>query len=102
MLQVLVSNVLSHAMGQPLEASYDGYTSCPIATGRHKAMLCEFGFSNVLHESFPWDQSRDEGWRGRVHSMLLTTVFPFVYWNMMLKGRWFGPTGPFEPKSALI
>lgn len=95
---VLVKNLLAHRAGQPLSASYNGYTSCPLMTGKNSVLLCEFGYGGEVMESFPWDQSWDNGLRGRFHAFLKKVVFPKAYWGCMLKGRWYGPTGPFEPK----
>ncbi len=36
---ILVQNLISAIQGQPLEAKYDRYTSCPIVTGYGKLVL---------------------------------------------------------------
>jgi len=94
---VLVKNLLSQRRGEPLAAHYNGYTSCPLMTGKNSLLLMEFGYGGEVMETFPWDQRWDNGLRGRVHACLKTTVFPWAYWNLMLKGRWYGPSGIFEP-----
>jgi hypothetical protein len=38
----------------------------------------------------------DRGAREYYH--LKKTVFPFVYWNYMLQGQWFGPKGVVKPE----
>ena len=40
----------------------------------------------------------DRGSREYYH--LKKDVFPFVYWNYMLQGRWFGPKGLIRPDYA--
>ena len=44
---VLVSNLLSAMADKPLEANYDGYTSCPLLTGQKEVMLAEFKYGGV-------------------------------------------------------
>ena len=99
---VAVRNLLDHKAGRPLSAKYNGYTSCPLLTGAHprSLLMMEFGYGGEVMESLPWDQGHEGGLRGRFHYLLKDTVFPFVYWNLLLKGRWYGPTGPFEPSMA--
>ncbi|EGC34036.1 hypothetical protein DICPUDRAFT_80207 [Dictyostelium purpureum] len=83
---VLVSNLISHKMGLPLKAKYDGYTSCPITTSYNKLILAEFKYGNEVAESLPWDQSKESYFP----MFLKKYVFPFAYWNGMLNGHWFG------------
>lgn len=64
-------------------ASYNGYSSCPLVTGYGKAVLAEFDYKNQMDQSFPIDQSKERT------SMYILKKYgiPFIYWNMMLKGR---------------
>jgi sulfide:quinone oxidoreductase len=39
---VTVQNILHSIKGQELKATYDGYTSCPLVTGKNKLILAEF------------------------------------------------------------
>jgi sulfide:quinone oxidoreductase len=80
---VLVANLRSAMQGQPLTASYDGYSSCPVVTGYGRLMLAEFDYDNEPAESFPFDQSKER------YSMWLlkTQVLPRLYWHGMLRGR---------------
>ncbi|EFA76432.1 putative sulfide quinone reductase [Heterostelium album PN500] len=89
----LVANLISHKNGQPLEAKYDGYTSCPITTSYKEIMLAEFKYDNVVAESFPFDQSKPS----RFAMLLKKHVFPTAYWHGVLNGRWFGPRAVFNP-----
>lgn len=56
---VVVANLLSLIKGEPLKASYTGYTSCPIITGYGKLMLAEFDYNNLPTETFPFDQGKE-------------------------------------------
>ncbi len=80
---VVVKNLRSLMAGRPLQATYNGYTSCPIVTGYGTMMLAEFGYDGTPMESFPINQAK-ERW-----SMWLLKKFglPQLYWNGMLKGR---------------
>lgn len=80
---ILVEN-LSHLMnGRPLEASYDGYTSCPLVTGVGSAILAEFDYDGNPTETFPFDQGK-ERWS---MWMLKAHLLPQLYWHGMLRGR---------------
>jgi sulfide:quinone oxidoreductase len=68
--------------GQP-DASYDGYTSCPLVTGYGSLILAEFDYDNNPAESFSFDQGQER------YSMyaLKAHVLPRFYWHGMLRGR---------------
>ncbi|MEY3205854.1 MAG: Sulfide dehydrogenase [flavocytochrome c] flavoprotein chain precursor [Planctomycetota bacterium] len=80
---VLVHNLLAAMNGAPCDATYDGYTSCPVVTGYGRMVLAEFDYDNKPKESFPIDQSKER------YSMWLlkTQVLPRLYWHGMLRGR---------------
>jgi len=80
---VTVDNLVAHFRGQPLDAKYDGYASCPLVTGYNKVILAEFGYDGKVMETFPFDQSKER------YSMYLLKRYglPKIYWNGMLKGR---------------
>ena len=80
---VTVANLLAHRAGTPLEARYDGYSSCPIITGVGQVMLAEFDYDGTPCESFPFDQSVPR------YSMyaLKAYALPELYWNGMLRGK---------------
>ncbi len=80
---VLVSNLLSLMNQEPLSASYDGYTSCPVVTGYDSLVLTEFDYSGQPAETFPFNQAKER------FSMLLLKKFglPALYWHGMLRGR---------------
>jgi sulfide:quinone oxidoreductase len=80
---VLVENLLAARAGQPLTARYDGYTSCPVVTGRGKLIMAEFNYAKEPVETFPADQ------RAERFSMcaLKAYMLPRLYWHGMLRGR---------------
>lgn len=80
---VLVKNLLAVMEGKVLQASYNGYTSCPVVTGYGKLVLCEFDYNNKPIETFPFDQSK-ERWS---MYQLKRRVLPWLYWNKILPGK---------------
>jgi sulfide:quinone oxidoreductase len=80
---VLVQNLLSYLRKQPLEASYNGYSCCPLITGFGKTILAEFDYDGKPEPSFPLDptQERYSMWVLKRH------ILPWVYWNRMLTGK---------------
>ncbi|SMP61003.1 sulfide:quinone oxidoreductase [Neorhodopirellula lusitana] len=80
---VLVSNLLSLMKQEPLSASYDGYTSCPVVTGYDSLVLAEFDYSGQPAETFPFNQAQER------FSMFMLKKFglPALYWHGMLRGR---------------
>ena len=80
---VLVKNLFSLMQGKPLEAKYDGYTSCPVVTGYGKLVLAEFDYNNQPTETFPFNQAK-ERWS---MFMLKRYILPWLYWNRILPGK---------------
>jgi sulfide:quinone oxidoreductase len=80
---VVVANLVALRAGQPLTARYDGYTSCPVVTGRGKLVMAEFNYAKEPVETFPVDQ------RAERFSMyaLKAHMLPRLYWHGMLRGR---------------
>ena len=73
--------------------TYDGYTSCPLVTGRGKLILAEFsGYSLQPQETFWFDQRKESAFLYGLKS----EVLPTMYWEGLLKGRWTGPRA-FRP-----
>ena len=93
---VLVSNVLKALKGEPLTASYDGYTSCPILVGDNKLILAEFLYGGKVDESFGW--LVDQAIPSRIMFHVKRDFFPWVYWNHFVKGSWYGRHLFMEPK----
>ena len=80
---VLVKNLKSFLQDRPLQARYNGYTSCPVVTGYGSLILAEFDYDKKPDETFWFDQSRER----RSMWWLKKYGLPFMYWHMMLKGR---------------
>lgn len=80
-------------------AKYDGYTSCPLLTGYGELLLAEFKYGGQPKETFaglPFigDQAKPN----RLFYHFKKDLFPWAYWNHMLSGSWFGPSGGIRPK----
>lgn len=80
---VLVTNLLQALDGAGEQASYDGYASCPLTTSAGKVMLAEFCYDGVVAPSFSADPRRPR----RFYWWLKRTFLPYLYWNILLKGR---------------
>jgi sulfide:quinone oxidoreductase len=80
---VVVENLLALRASQPLTARYDGYTSCPVVTGRGTLIMAEFNYAKEPVETFPVDQ-REE--RFSMYA-LKAYMLPRLYWHGMLRGR---------------
>ncbi len=84
---VLVKNLLAAMSGKPLQARYEGYSSCPIVTGYGRMLLAEFKYDNV-RDSDPllskfFDTSKDS----YAMWLLKKYLLPFMYWKLMLRGK---------------
>ncbi len=80
---ILVKNLFSLMQEKPLEAKYNGYTSCPVVTGYGKLVLAEFDYDNQPTETFPFNQAK-ERWS---MFMLKRYILPWLYWNKILPGK---------------
>ena len=89
--QVLTQNMINYIENKPLSATYDGYSSCPLVTSYDEVMLCEFDYELKKRETFWWDQSEPN----KLAYKIKADVFPWIYFNRMIQGKWKGP-GPFR------
>ena len=81
---VVVDNIEAFLAGRPLPAGYDGYASCPIVTSSRAMLLAEFDYDFNLTPSLPViDPTKPH----RAYWYLKKYGLPFMYWNLMLKGR---------------
>lgn len=80
---IVAQNLLSLRANRPLTAVYDGYSACPITVGHGKLILAEFGYAGKLMPTFGGDPTvpRRRGW------YMKKFLFPWLYWNLMLKGH---------------
>lgn len=85
---VVVDNILKLIKHQEAtNKDYQGYSSCPLVTGYGKMVLAEFGYGNKrmsdpLISTFV--DTTKEQW-----SMWILKKYglPFMYWNLMLRGK---------------
>ncbi|KAJ5794204.1 hypothetical protein N7457_000803 [Penicillium paradoxum] len=90
---VLVRNLLQSMEGKELDASYDGYTSCPLLTEYGKVLLAEFKYGGEPKETFGDLLGIDQSKPRRSFWHLKKDFFPWVYGKYMIKGHWGGPKG---------
>jgi sulfide:quinone oxidoreductase len=81
---VVTENVLSVLDGGEPVATYGGYASCPLVTSSKHMLLAEFDYTMEPTPSFPIiDATKPR----RDMYYLKRYGLPFLYWNLMLKGR---------------
>lgn len=80
---IAAENLLAMRASQPLTSRYDGYGSCPLTVEKGKIILAEFGYGGKIVPTFPWDSTKPR----RSAWWLKKYLLPWVYWNLMLKGR---------------
>jgi sulfide:quinone oxidoreductase len=68
-----------------MPARYDGYGSCPLTVEHGKIVLAEFGFGGKLLPTFAPVISPVKA--SRLAWQLKQRMLPWVYWELMLKGR---------------
>ncbi|KAF8628364.1 hypothetical protein AX15_003899 [Amanita polypyramis BW_CC] len=93
---VLTENLFSvMETGRAVDAKYDGYTSCPLLTGYGELMLAEFKYGAEPKETFGnlFDQAKSH----RFFYHLKKDLFPWAYWNYMVRGKWFGSSALSRP-----
>lgn len=103
---VVVHNLKRKIDGVELNGFYDGYASCPLLISSSKAILIEFGYDGNIVETFGkeghFPLSLVRHFSPSIQELLFYTlksqVLPFAYWNLWIRGRWFGPYGIFKPE----
>ncbi|MCB1985610.1 MAG: TIGR01244 family phosphatase [Burkholderiales bacterium] len=80
---VVAENLLADKEDEELPVVYDGYGACPLTVENGKVVLAEFGFGGKLLPTFPLKPSVPR----KLYWFFKTTVFPWLYWNGMLKGK---------------
>jgi len=81
---VVAANVISQLAGQTSTEKYGGYASCPLTTSSSEMLLAEFDYTMEHTPSFPiinLQKPRRDMW------YLKKNGLPFMYWNLMLKGK---------------
>ena len=89
----VADNLLAIRAGKEAATKYDGYGACPLTVEHGKAVLAEFGYGGKLLPTFGWLNNAVKA--TRIGWALKAKIIPWVYWNVMLKGReWFArPSG---------
>jgi sulfide:quinone oxidoreductase len=81
---VVEDHIVAGSEGRESDATYNGYTSCPMITRVGRAMLVEFDYNNNLTPSFPGlIAPLEELWI----SWLMKEVALKATYNAMLRGR---------------
>ena len=83
---VVVHNLIRDLNGTGSEGVYDGYGSCPLIVERGKVILAEFGYGGKLLPTFPLNPTVPR-W---IWWILKARILPFMYWDMLFKGRDWG------------
>lgn len=89
MADVLVENLLLQMIGLPLEPKFDGHANCYIETGFSKGILIDFNYDvEPLPGEFPLPivgpfSLLKESYINHMGKM----SFRWMYWNLLLKGR---------------
>jgi sulfide:quinone oxidoreductase len=87
---VVVDNILKLISNKPADnASYTGYSSCPLVTGYGEMVLAEFNYKNEFTPDPKLKQmlvfnSNKPHWRLWI---LKKYMLPYLYWNKMMKGE---------------
>lgn len=79
---IVVKNLLAKINNLPLPQQYDGYGACPLVTGHDSVLLAEFCYDGKVTPSFPLDPRKER----YSYWLMKKFLFPFLYWNIMLKG----------------
>ena len=74
--KVLSKRIRAHIRGEEPQATYDGYTVCPIITRYGRAMFAEFNYDRSIS---PAKESYTK-WLMHMH------LIRWLYWNAMLRG----------------
>ncbi len=80
---VVVDNILKIMESKAVVEGYDGYGSCPLTTSLNTVMLAEFAYDGKVTPSFPFLDPRTNSrlwWLGKIMG------FPWLYWQIMIKG----------------
>lgn len=88
---IVADNLLAAKKQQAMPGVYDGYGACPLTVEVGKVVLAEFGYGGSLKPSFPLDPTVPRS----LYWWMKTTGFPWVYWNLMMRGKeWMVKTTP--------
>jgi sulfide:quinone oxidoreductase len=80
---IVAENLLAAKEGREMRAVYDGYGACPLTVENGKVVLAEFGYGGKLLPTFPLSPVIPS----KLYWWMKVNIFPWVYWDFMLKGR---------------
>jgi sulfide:quinone oxidoreductase len=80
---VVVDNITNLMNKAAMREGYDGYGSCPLTTSLSGVILAEFSYGGKITPSFPFVDPRKSRW---IWWLGKTSIFPWMYWHLMLKG----------------
>jgi sulfide:quinone oxidoreductase len=80
---VATANMIEAIQQREMTASYNGYTSCPLITGRGRGILVEFDYDLNMVPSFPFISPYEEHW---VPWVMKDRMLHAAY-NAMMRGR---------------
>jgi sulfide:quinone oxidoreductase len=81
---VVAANLVARLAGRDPAAAYDGYIACPIVTGYGRMLLCEQDYTGGPRpriKGIDTIRERYDMW------LLKRYGLPWLYWNVLLKGR---------------
>ncbi len=90
---VVVHNLGQLLRGKKPNAIYNGYSVCPVFTGRDRMLFCETLFREPYHSYF-MANSRPKWWFYFVSRYLM----PWFYWMLIPHGLWYGKRFIFRPR----
>jgi sulfide:quinone oxidoreductase len=82
---VVAARVLAAIDGKTVDGSqtYDGYGGCPLTTAKGKMLMAEFRYGGEVLSSFGLDPAKERS----LYWPIKTKLFPWIYWNVILKGK---------------
>eukprot|EP00829_Urostomides_striatus_P018482 TRINITY_DN6704_c0_g1_i3.p1 TRINITY_DN6704_c0_g1~~TRINITY_DN6704_c0_g1_i3.p1 ORF type:complete len:324 (+),score=53.34 TRINITY_DN6704_c0_g1_i3:72-1043(+) len=81
---VLVNNVARYLKGYDPNASYKGYSVCPLFTGNNKMLFTESLFGYPYHSFFT--NNMKPKW---IYYFISRYLMPRFYWSLLPRGRWY-------------
>ena len=79
---IVAKNLIAKISGKADGKEYDGYGACPLVTSHNSVMLAEFSYGGKVTPTFPLDPTKQR----YSYWLMKKYFFPFLYWNIMLKG----------------
>ena len=86
--ETLIENIMAAIKGHPLEAKFDGHSTCHIVSGFNKSLLIDFSYdAEPLAGLYPFPvvgpfPLLKESWLNYIGKL----SFKWIYWNIMLRG----------------